>query len=82
MTETTLFRSPGSPYVRSVRLTLDEKRVPHDFVEVPFGTWGRTSGCAAGGRRWNPATPSARRFGRSRDPRGIWAAHPAVIARG
>jgi glutathione S-transferase len=40
MVETILYGSPGSPYVRAVRLTLDEKGVPYEFADVPFGTWG------------------------------------------
>jgi len=41
MAETILFGSPGSPYVRSARLTLEEKGAPYEFSDVPFGTWGQ-----------------------------------------
>jgi glutathione S-transferase len=41
MAETILYGSPGSPYVRSARLTLEEKGAPYEFSDVPFGTWGQ-----------------------------------------
>jgi glutathione S-transferase len=36
MTETILYGIAASPYVRSARLGLEEKRVPYDFVDLPL----------------------------------------------
>jgi len=41
MSDTTLYGTPGSPYVRSAQLALEEKGAVYDFSAVPFGTWGQ-----------------------------------------
>ncbi|HXP77312.1 MAG TPA: glutathione S-transferase family protein [Stellaceae bacterium] len=41
MSETILYGTQGSPYVRSAQLALEEKGAVYDFSAVPFGTWGQ-----------------------------------------
>jgi glutathione S-transferase len=41
MAETILYGTPGSPYVRSAQLALEEKSATYEFAAVPFGTWGQ-----------------------------------------
>jgi glutathione S-transferase len=42
MADTILYGTPGSPYVRSAQLALEEKGATYEFAAVPFGTWGQT----------------------------------------
>ena len=42
-----LFGSPGSPFARKVRIVLEEKRVPHEYIVARGSAPGSVGSCGS-----------------------------------